>query len=1013
MVVDVEVAPEASGELNNAATVFGGGAATVATSAPTTISAAGPAFGVNGFDLEAFGVNGSVDSQAGDHPNAVTASLQFNAVKYPEGEVGAEGKRSANYLPVQDAKDIVVDLPAGLVGNPETAPQCLLPSAGCPASTRVGTIGIDGEGPESPGAEIQPIFNLVPDRGYPAEFGFTYLSREFVMYASVTHRSGGYGLRVTVPGLPRLKHSLEITGITLTFFGDPAVADGGSSSPAAFFTNPGSCSAEPLNARIEVASWQNPGVFVSKETTSYAHVTNCNMLQFEPAIAVAPEAGTRADEPAGYGVELQVPQATNVFPALATPELRNAVVTFPEGVSVSASAAEGLVGCKEKGPEGIDIPSGERHPNEVGEGEAIGADGLSHLAPGHCPAASTLGTVEVTTPLLTEPLKGHLFLAQPKCGGVGQPACTEASATNGELFGLYLEAEGSGVVIKLLGTVAANPSTGQLTATFKENPQLPFSDLKIQLKGGPRAPLANPQSCGTFTTTSDLTPWSAPETPDGTPSSSFAIGSGCGGGFSPGFNAGTITPNAGAFSPFTLTFSRADGEQDLSGIAVGMPPGLLGKLSAVQQCPEPQASQGTCGPQSLIGHTTVGAGPGSQPYYVTGNVFLTGPYKGAPFGLSIVVPAVAGPFNLGNVIVRAAIRVNPQTAQITVTSDPLPQLVDGVPLRLKTVNVTIDRPGFMLNPTNCEQQSIKGTIAAAQGATASVSSPFAVGGCASLPFKPSFTASTRAKTSRANGASLVVKVAQKPGEANIHKVDLQLPLALPTRLTTLHGACTEAQFNTNPAGCPAASIIGTATAVTPVLSVPLTGPAYLVSHGGAAFPDVEFILQGQGVTIVLDGKTDIKKGITYSRFETVPDAPISSFETVLPEGPHSVLAANGKLCGQSLAMPTTIVGQNGAQVTQSTNIAVTGCAQQISITKKKLSGNGVSVTVSTTLKGVVTITGAGLRKTSKTFAAGSHTIKVSLTATGRSVRKHRHKIKIKAALKVGKKTVSKTASLKL
>jgi hypothetical protein len=351
-------------------------------------------------------------------------------------------------------------------------------------------------------------------------------------------------------------------------------------------------------------------------------------------------------------------------------------------------------------------------------------------------------------------------------------------------------------------------------------------------------------------------------------------------------------------------------------------------------------------------------------------VFLTTGYKGAPFGLSVVVPAIAGPFNLGTVVVRAKIEIDPSTSALTVTSDPLPQILDGIPIRTRSVNVTIDRPGFTFNPTSCEPQSVTGMIASTQGASVAVSSRFQAANCANLPFKPAFSASTSGKTSKANGASLVVKVSQKPGEANIHKVDLTLPLVLPARLTTLQKACTEVQFNVNPAGCPAGSVIGTATARTPILNVPLTGPAYLVSHGGAAFPDVEFILQGneQGgnIQIVLDGKTDIKKGITYSRFETVPDAPISSFETVLPQGPHSALAANGNLCANTksvrvkkrvlvrskghtrrvlrtvtrqvpaaLLMPTTLVGQNGAQVAQTTKIAVTGCPKAKKAAKKK------------------------------------------------------------------------------
>ncbi len=475
-------------------------------------------------------------------------------------------------------------------------------------------------------------------------------------------------------------------------------------------------------------------------------------------------------------------------------------------------------------------------------------------------------------------------------------------------------------------------------------------------------------------------PWSVPETSAGTPSSSFTVdwdgsGGACPGvlSFNPGFSAGTVTPLAGGFSPFTLTLSRKDREQGLLNIVVTMPPGLLGALKGVALCGEPQAAQGTCGSSSQIGTTQVAVGPGSHPLWKEGKVFLTGPYKGQPFGLSVVVPAVAGPFNLGTVVVRASIHVDPDTAVLTVSSDPFPTILDGVPLRVQTVNVTVNRPGFIFNPTDCDPRQLTATITSTQGAGANVSSAFVVGGCAGLPFKPSFSASTQGHTSRADGASLTVRVAQKAGEANIHKVDLQLPLALPSRLATLHGACTDAQFRADPAGCPAASVIGTATAVTPVLSAPLTGPAYLVSHGGTAFPDVEFVLQGEGVQVVLDGETDIKKGLTYSHFETVPDAPVSSFETVLPEGPHSVLTANGKdLCATSetktvsvrehvtvrvhgrvkhftktvkrtvktprpLLMPTTIVGQNGAVTKQSTHIIITGCPKHKTIRHKKTS----------------------------------------------------------------------------
>jgi hypothetical protein len=317
-------------------------------------------------------------------------------------------------------------------------------------------------------------------------------------------------------------------------------------------------------------------------------------------------------------------------------------------------------------------------------------------------------------------------------------------------------------------------------------------------------------------------------------------------------------------------------------------------------------------------------------------VYLTGPYKGAPFGLSIVVPANAGPFHLGNVVVRAAIHVDPQSAALTIASDPLPQIIDGIPLRLRTVNVTVDRPGFIFNPTDCAQQQIAATITAAQGASASVSSPFAVGGCAALGFRPMFTASGPAKTSRAGGAALDVKVGYAAGQANIGSVAVTLPKQLPARLSTVQQACPEAVFDANPASCDTGSLVGTGTASTPILSTPLSGPAYLVSHGGAAFPDIVIVLQGQGITLDLVGNILISKsGVTSATFAHVPDAPISGFDLSLPEGPHSALAAVGSLCTSPLSMPTTIIGQNGARIKQSTRIKITGCPKAKKAKKKR------------------------------------------------------------------------------
>lgn len=861
------------------------------------------------------------------------------------------------------------------------------PLHGCPLDTQVGTVTITINNSNAH-FEVKAVYNVTPPPGQPAELGFTFGNNFHIPIFFHVRSEGDYGLTaqlanvteadpvrgamLTIWGVPAdTRHDRFRIGRELTqagtcehrvnekeFFennekeqeatqlekekleGEVTEAEGkgekarqleleaskreadariaeikerrlehevspgkepGCADPIPvkpFLTAPTSCESEPLAVNVVSDSWQNAGQFVAPSPSTIPAFTGCENLSLSPStsIAVQPET-TQAVAPSGYTVDLKVPQ--NESPSgLATPDVKNVTVSLPAGTVVSPSAADGLQGCSDA------------------------QFALHSLATATCPAASQIGTVRVHTPLLASELEGQVFLGSPLCA-----PCGAADAAEGRMVRLFLQIAGSGVIVKLKGHTAIDQGTGRLTTTFANNPQLPFDELKLTLDGGPRAPLANPVTCGMFTTTAELTPWSAPFSPDATPSSAFEI-TGCGPPrFAPSFSAGTTNNHASAFSPLSVTFGRTDADQYIDAITLHTPPGLLGTLAEIQLCPEPQASNGTCGPQSRIGSTTVGAGPGSNPFYEGGNVFLTGPYKGAPFGLSIVVHALAGPFDLGNVIVRAAIEVDRNTSALTVTSDPLPRILDGVPLQIKTVNVSIDRENFIFNTTNCESQTIAGTLRGAQGTTAAVSSRYQAADCASLPFTPSFTVHTQAKTSKANGASLSVRVTSGPGQANIGKARVILPKQLPARLTTLQKACVDSVFNANPAGCPPASVVGSATAVTPVLKSTLTGPAYLVSHGGAAFPDLVVVLQGEGITLYLDGNTNIKNGVTSSTFNSVPDAPITTFELALPEGPHSALTATASLCAKKLVMPTTLTGQNGARFTQATKIAVSGCAK--------------------------------------------------------------------------------------
>ncbi len=886
-------------------------------------------FGIEDFSGSIINQAGSPDTQAGSHPYEVTITTDFNNEVNPEDTVYPDG----------NVKNITVNLPVGLVGDPTGIGQCPQqdlvsksePFLGseCPLDSQVGQLAVDTL---FLGSVTVPLYNMVPRPGEPAQLAANVGGFDIAIDTHV--RSGSdYGLTAT---LSDITNEVPLISTTLTVWGVPAdpahdeargaacaageCLGGGHAAgtlPRPFLTLPTAC-VGPQEATISTDSWEHPGDFVTASTfldhdSSDNPLGNdgCNRLDFNPSLSVAPESSV-VDSPTGVDVDLHVPPAGLQDPeGLAEANLRNAVVALPAGMRLNPSVAGGLAACS---------------PAQIA---------LSSPEPASCPDGAKIGTVEVDTPILSHPLDGGVYVAE------------QGNNPFGSLLAIYLAVADpeTGVVLKLAGHVVADPVTGQLTTTFMENPRLPFSDLKLDFFGGPRGVLVNPDSCGSYTATSALTPWSS-ETP-AEPSSAFEINEGCHGAlFNPSFSAGTTSNQAGAFGPLSVTFSRTDQEEGLGAITLKTPPGLLGVLKSVPLCPEPQAAQGTCGAGSLIGHTTVLGGAGPDPVSVTGQVFLTGPYKGAPFGLSIVVPAAVGPFDLGTVVVRAAINVDPATTALTVTSDALPTILQGIPLQIKTVNVTVDRTGFMFNPTSCEPLTIAGTLTSTQGAQAQLSSRFQAAGCTGLPFKPSFTVSTQAATSKKQGASLDVKVAYPAGSANIHSVAVTLPKQLPARLSTIQQACPQATFAANPASCPAGSQIGTGTAITPILANPVTGPAYLVSHGGASFPDLVVILQGEGITLNLVGSIDIKHNITSSTFASVPDAPISSFELKLPEGPHSGLAAvlpakaKGSMCSQALTMPTTLTGQNGAVIKQTTKITITGCTKAKKKSKPKKHAKG-------------------------------------------------------------------------
>ena len=928
--VKVKVAETAKTGETIEATVSGGGPSSLSTERPITVDGVATPFGIEQYELRPENADGSQDTQAGSHPFQLTTLIALN-----EAATGIK--------PPAAVKDLHFKLPPGLIGNPVPFPQCSLAKFTfigeetqnlCPDDTAVGVASVTIDlGLFSSGAQQtyeEPLFNLTPSVGEPARFAFTvagdpvYLDTAIrtgsdsgvtVNVSNITELVGFESARVTfwgVPGDPRHDPARGWNCLRPVYGYSPPCTATGQETPPPLLTLPTACTG-PVHTTAEADSWEEEGVFTSREYTFENNLgqpvgmDGCNQLPFSPSIEVTPD-GQAGSTPTGLTVDEHVPQESSLNPTgLAESAVKGLSVTLPEGVALNPAAADGLQAC------------------------SIEQMGLQSAGPPNCPEAAKVATVRIKTPLLANALEGGAYLA------------TQDANPFGSLVALYVYAEDpvSGVRAKAAGEVVENPVTGQLTAHFEGDPlfeddpryaseveaqflpEVPFEDIELHFFGGDRAPLATPALCGSYTTTGTFTPWSGNGTTES--SSQFQVVSGPNGApcqspppFAPSLTAGTTSIQAGGFSPFEMTMSREDGQQNLQSIQLHMPPGLLGTLSTVKLCGEAQADAGTCGPESEIGETTVSVGVGGDPYTVTGGkVYITGPYRGAPFGLSIVNPAKAGPFDLGKVVVRAKIEVDQSTSALTITSDDegpykIPSIIDGIPLQIRHVNVTINRPGFTFNPTNCSPLAITGALHSTAGAAQSLSVPFQATNCAVLAFKPTLTASTSGKTSRANGASLHVKLTYPAGpyDANIARVKVELPKALPSRLTTLQKACLAQVFEANPANCPAASIVGLATATTPVLPVPLSGPAYFVSHGGEAFPSLIMVLQGYGVTVHLVGSTYIsKQGITSSTFKTVPDVPVGSFELTLPQGPYSALTANTSLCKtKKLAMPTEFVG---------------------------------------------------------------------------------------------------------
>jgi hypothetical protein len=941
-----------------------------------------PGYGFSNFDGGVFDADGSTVTQAGSHPYEATTTFSINELIDPSNPAGST-------TPVEMTKDVKVDLPAGFIGDPTAVPQCTPQKASqldCPDDTAVGIAAVQAGLGGIPTETWTAVYNVAPPAGVPAEFAFQDNSFPVRLVASV--RSGGdYGL--TVVGANATEQG-ELVGAIVTFWGVPsdpshdglrgdcARGEGligtrpgadltcpSGQPPKAFLTLPTSCTG-PATTTISADSWENPGTFVSASFVSHdlqgnpVGATGCDRLDFSPSITLKPDTAS-ADAPAGLSVDLHMPLAGLRDPnGLAEANLRKAVVTLPAGYSVNPSSANGLDAC-----------SSDRIA-------------LSSPEPATCPDASKIGSVEIDTPLLDHPIKGGVYLAR------------QSDNPFKSLLAIYIAVSDpkTGIVVKLPGHVEADATTGQLKTTFDNNPQLPFTDLKVDFFGGPRGALATPQQCGTYTATAEFTPWSG--TASVTRADQFDVTSGCQNGFHPSFTAGTQNPHAGAFSPFVLSFSRSDTDESFQGLSVTLPAGLLGKLAGVQECSEAQlaaistalgaggaeAASPSCPAGSQVGTVTSGAGVGPSPFFLGGKAYLTGPYKGAPYGLVVVIPAQAGPFDLGNVVVRQRLEIDPIDAHVTAISDPLPTILDGIPLRVRRVDVTLDRPDFTLNPTSCAAKQIQAQLVSTSGTLADLAAPFSVGGCSDLAYAPKLAIALTGKgqTTDDKHPGVHAVLTQPVGQANNKKVTVSLPLSLALDPDNAQSLCEFTDGSKVDPTCPKGSIVGTATANSPILDQPLSGPVYFVKNirkdpkSGReirTLPKLVIPLTGQnGLRLTVTGTSNVVDNHLVSTFDNLPDAPVSDFTLDIDGGKHGILVVSGTdICKSTQIATREADGQNGKQANADVYLQTSACP--LKIITKKVGKTSVAVKVGGLGAGKVTVTGKGIKKTTKIIASST------------------------------------------
>jgi hypothetical protein len=883
--------------------LLGTGVAVAAALGAATLGAAASAeaaFGVTAVSAVARERDGTLDFQAGSHPYEYTVGFTMN--------------QTPQHQPAGSLRAVVLDLPAGLVGNPQATPRCtrqqfegVVPR--CPGSTQVGIARTQVLGL---GESVLPVYNMVAPPGVAASFGFS--DAGFSAFEQVSLRAGGdYGLSVTVAPVS----NPNVQAVSTTLWGVPAdpghdaertcvKPDGGLEEGCAsgvpldpFLTLPGSC-AGPLETKVEAESAEERGVFAGATAFSrdaggnLAALVGCERLPFDPTVAVGPESDA-ADSPTGLAVDVQLPQPRGAE-VLAEAALERLAIDLPAGIAVNPALAAGLAACS---------------PAQIGLRPAAGKGPVEFTPdPARCPGAARIGTVELQTPLLDHALPGGVYLATPHDNPFGA------------LLAVYLAVEDpqSGVVVKLPGRLDADPRSGRLTASFEEVPQLPFGELKLAFSGGPRATLRTPSTCGSFPVAASLIPWSTPAGREVDRAGSFRISAPAAGAgacptseaqapFEPSLTAGALVAQAGRYSPFLLRVSRADGSQRLSTIEATLPPGLTAKFAGVPRCREAEIAAASCPASAAVGTVDVGAGAGAAPLHLDGHAYLAGSYKGAPLSLAILVPARAGPFDLGTVAVRIALHVDPRSAQVHALSDPLPTILRGIPLDIRSLALRLDRPGFTLNPTSCSPTSVAAVVAAPGGRRAALSDRFQLGDCAGLDFRPKVSMRLLGPTRRGAHPRLRTVLTPRSGDANIGRAAITLPGTELLDSRHIGAVCSRPQFAAKT--CPEGSVYGYARAWTPLLERPLEGPVYL-RESKARLPALAVALSGE-VELRLVGRIDAIDGHLRNTFAALPDMPLRRLALTMKGGPNGLIVNAGGVCARRHRAAVAFRAHNGEE----------------------------------------------------------------------------------------------------